>query len=69
MTTIGFFWVEKTKVNQTLIDLAYGESSSFFKSDLSYKKQFYSSKADGQRGFVLEEFGKGNGIKDRKEFF
>lgn len=69
MTTIGFFGVEKTEVNQTLIDLAYKESSSFFKSDLSYKKQFYSSKADGQRGFVLGEFAKGNATKDRKEFF
>ncbi|MBS0655433.1 MAG: isopenicillin N synthase family oxygenase [Verrucomicrobia bacterium] len=69
MTTIGFFAVRNTGVERSVIDNAYRESKTFFKSDLDQKNLCFNKESAGQRGFVPGESAKGNQQKDFKEFY
>lgn len=69
ITTVGFFSITHTGVDQELTDKAYEMSKDFFHSSKEYKSQFFDSQLNGQRGFVASESAKGASKKDRKEFY
>jgi isopenicillin N synthase-like dioxygenase len=69
LTTVGFFAVRNTGVDQKVIGSAYGEAKHFFKQPAEYKASCYVKELKGQRGFVPGETAKGNARKDSKEFY
>ncbi len=69
ITTVGFFAVRYTGVDDAVIREAYSQAQTFFKQDSDYKTLSYVRESKGQRGFVPGETAKGNRTKDCKEFY
>lgn len=69
MTTVGFFALKNTGVNQELLTRSYDLSKKFFYQDLTEKNKCFDPYLHGQRGFIKSEKAKGNAQKDFKEFF
>ncbi len=69
MTTVGFFAVRNTSINQEVIDTAYTQMRTFFKQPEEEKLKSFNPAIAGQRGFVpAMETAQGATIRDRKEF-
>src|SRR5665213_3644958 len=66
---VGFFAVINTGVDPDVLDRGYQSCFDFFSLPNEEKMKSFSLAANGQRGYICEEFAKGSSRADFKEYY